>query len=88
MTIAVIAAFCLGQFDEAAMVAILFQIGELLEDKAVDRSRKNIEDLAGIRPDTARKLVDGEETVLPAEQLAVGDQISVHPYERLSLIHI
>ena len=85
MTIAVIAAFCLGQFDEAAMVAILFQIGELLEDKAVDRSRKNIEDLAGIRPDTARKLVDGEETVLPAEQITVGDQISVHPYERIPL---
>ncbi|MBQ5399131.1 MAG: cation transporter, partial [Ruminococcus sp.] len=53
MAVAVIAAFCLGQFVEGAMVTLLFGIGELLEDKAVANSRKSIEKLANIRPDTA-----------------------------------
>lgn len=85
MTIAVVAAFCLGQYAEAAMVAILFNIGEILEDRAVDNSRKNIEHLAEIRPDTARKFENGEETVVAAEKIAVGDVIAVHPYERIPL---
>ena len=120
MTIAVIAAFCLGEFSEAAMVAILFHLGEMLEEKAVNRSRRDIEHLAEIRPDTAR-LISGEdhcdceeheqehqhdhthgvehehcdccehhheeggERVVPAEQVQIGDGISVHPYERIPL---
>ena len=120
MTIAVIAAFCLGEFSEAAMVAILFHLGEMLEEKAVNRSRRDIEHLAEIRPDTAR-LIGGEdrcdceehehehqhdhahgeehehcdccehhheeggERVVPAEQVRIGDVISVHPYERIPL---
>lgn len=120
MTIAVIAAFCLGEFSEAAMVAILFHLGEMLEEKAVNRSRRDIEHLAEIRPDTAR-LISGEdhcdceeheqehqhdhthgvehehcdccehhheeggERVVPAEQVQIGDVISVHPYERIPL---
>ncbi len=85
MTIAVIAAFCLGQYFEAAMVAILFQLGEKLEDKAVDNSRKNIEQLADLRPDTARRLVNGMEESVSAESIAVGDTILVYPFERVPL---
>lgn len=119
MTIAVIAAFCLGEFSEAAMVAILFHLGEMLEEKAVNHSRRDIEHLAEIRPDTAR-LISGEdhcdceeheqehqhdhthgvehehcdccehheeggERVVPAEQVQIGNVISVHPYERIPL---
>ncbi len=61
MTIAVVAAFCLGEFSEAAMVAILFNLGEILEEKAVSRSRRSIEHLAQIRPDTARLLLPEQE---------------------------
>lgn len=85
MSIAVIAAFCLGQFSEAAMVAILFHIGEMLEDRAVDNSRKNIEHLAEIRPDTARRLENGEEKTVAAESIKIGDVIAIHPYERIPL---
>ena len=45
MAVAVIAAFCLGDFVEAAMVTILFSIGEIFEDRAVDASRRDIEKL-------------------------------------------
>lgn len=85
MTIAVVAAFCLGQYFEAAMVAILFQLGEKLEDKAVDNSRKNIEQLADLRPDTARRLLDGKEEPVAAEAVKVGDTVLVYPFERIPL---
>lgn len=85
LTIAVIAAFCIGEFVEAAMVTILFAVGEFIEDKAVDASRRDIEKLAKIRPDTATLLIDGVETVVPAEQISVGSTIIVKPYERVPL---
>ena len=85
MTIAVVAAFCIGEYFEAAMVAILFQLGELLEDKAVDHSRESIEQLAKMRPDTARLLADGQEKTVSAKEVQTGDVILVYPYERVPL---
>jgi len=85
MSIAVIAAFCLAQYSEAAMVAILFSLGEMLEDKAIDKSRASIEKLAEIRPDTARRIVDGTEELIHAEEVKIGDTVLVHPFERVPL---
>lgn len=85
LTIAVVAAFCIGEFVEAAMVTVLFAVGEFIEDKAVDASRRDIENLAQIRPDTATVLIDGTEKTLPAEQISVGSTIIVKPYERVPL---
>ncbi len=76
LIVAVIAAFCLGEFVEAAMVTILFSLGEFIEAVAVDASRRDIEKLAQIRPDTA---------VVAAEKVAVGNTIAVKPYERIPL---
>lgn len=85
LTIAVVAAFCLGEFVEAAMVTILFAVGEFIEDKAVDASRRDIERLAQIRPDTATILVNGTESVVSAEQVKEDSTIIVKPYERVPL---
>ena len=85
MAVAVIAAFCLGDFVEAAMVTILFYIGEIFEDRAVDASRRDIEKLANIRPDTATIIVDGAEQIVPAESVEIGSIIEVKPYERVPL---
>lgn len=85
LTIAVAAAFCLGEFVEAAMVTILFAVGEFIEDKAVDASRHDIEKLAKIRPDTATMLINDKETVVSAEQVKEGSTIIVKPYERIPL---
>ena len=85
MSVAVIAAFCLGDFVEAAMVTILFSIGEIFEDRAVDASRRDIEKLANIRPDTATIIVDGAEQIVPAESVEIGSIIEVKPYERVPL---
>ncbi len=85
MTIAVIAAFCLGEFVEAAMVTLLFSIGEYIEDKAVNASRRDIEKLAQIRPDEAVVIENGKEIEMPAENVKIGSIIVVKPYERVPL---
>ena len=85
LAVAVVAAFCLGEFVEAAMVTILFSLGEFIEDIAVDASRRDIEKLAQIRPDTATIVKDGVETVVPAESVKTGSIITLKPYERLPL---
>ncbi len=85
LAVAVVAAFCLGEFVEAAMVTILFSLGEFIEDIAVDASRRDIEKLAQIRPDTAIIVNNGIETVVPAESVKTGSIITVKPYERLPL---
>ncbi|MGX8700241.1 heavy metal translocating P-type ATPase [Caproiciproducens sp.] len=85
MAVAVVAAFCLGQYLEAAMVAILYQLGEMIEDKAIDRSRESIGKLAEIRADTARRVRDGKEAIVPAQEVRVGDTIAVYPFERVPL---
>ncbi len=85
ITVAVIAAFFLGEYTEAAMVTILFSIGEFIEDFAVERSRRDIEKLSRIRPDTAVVYEHGHEHILPAEEVAIGSVIIVKPHERVPL---
>lgn len=85
LAVAVIAAFCLGEFVEGAMVTILFSLGEFIEDKAVNASRRDIEKLAQIRPDTATIISNGNELEVPAESVKIGSTIVVKPYERIPL---
>jgi Cd2+/Zn2+-exporting ATPase len=85
MSIAVIAAFFLGEYLEAALVAILYNLGEALEDRAVENSRQNIEKLAEIRSDTARRMAHGKEEIVSAETVSIGETILVNPYERIPL---
>jgi len=74
-----------GDFNEAVAVMLFYQIGELFESIAVGRSRKNINDLMDLRPDSARlETGDGLEEVDP-EDVAVGSIIVVQPGERVPL---
>lgn len=85
MSIAVIVAFCLGEFDEAAAVAILFNLGERAEEIAESRSRRSITALTEMRPDTARVLRGGAEQIVSPATVAVGEMVAVNPYERIPL---
>ncbi len=85
LTIAVIAAFCLGEYFEGAMVTLLFSFGEFIEARAVNSSRKDIEKLANIRPDTATVIENGVEKTVSAESVKVGSTVLVKPYERIPL---
>ena len=85
MTVAVIAACALGDFVEAAAVTVLFAIGEILEDKAVERSRRDIKKLADIRPDTACLYENGSTREVMACEVPVGATLMLAPFTRVPL---
>ena len=84
--VAVVAAFIIGEFFEAAAVTILFSIGEMLEEKAVNTSRRSISELSAIRTDTAHIVMpDGTTKTTDAEDVEIGTEILVKPYERIPI---
>ena len=85
MTVAVIAAMVLGEFVEGAAVMVLFGIGELLEDKAVEKSRRDIRKLADIRPDTAYLYENGKSREIRAEDVKIGTILEIPPHTRVPL---
>ena len=85
MSIATIGALALGEYHEAVLVMLLYQIGELFNDYAVDKSRKSIKQLMSIRPDYANTEIDGEIKEVHPSILKVNDLIIVKPGERIPL---
>lgn len=85
MSVATIGAFAIGEYPEGVAVMLFYQIGELLQDAAVDRSRKSISALMDIRPDYANLKVGDEIRRIAPEEAAVGDFIVVRPGERIPL---
>ena len=83
MTVASVCAIFLGEFVEAAAVMLFFQVGELFESIAVERSRKSVAALMDLRPDVAYIQVDGEWEESDPEDVQVGDLIRVNPGERI-----
>ena len=83
MTVASVCAVFLGEFVEAAAVMLFFQVGELFESIAVERSRKSVAALMDLRPDVAYILRDGELEEADPEDVQVGDLIRVNPGERI-----
>lgn len=85
MTIATIGAFLIKEFPEGVAVMLFYQVGELFQDIAVDRSRKSISKLMDIRPDYANlKFADGLKKVSP-DEVEIGDFIVVKPGEKIPL---
>lgn len=86
MTVAVIAAFIIGEAPEGALVMFLFCLGEFIEDLAVDKSRQNISALSDIRPDSANLLLsDGSTKVVDAGSINIGDTILLRAGDRVPL---
>lgn len=85
MSIATVGAFFINERFEAVLVMLLYQIGEYLQNKAVDQSRKSIASLMDIKPEYAIKVVDNTEIKLDPEDIAKGDIIVVRPGERIPL---
>ena len=85
MTIATIGAFAIGEFPEAVAVMLFYQIGELFQDYAVDKSRKSITSLMDIRPDYANVKRDGKILKVNPEEVKIGETIVVKPGEKVPL---
>ncbi len=85
MTIATVGALAIGEYPEAVMVMVLYQIGELLQDRAVEKSRKSITALMDIRPDYANIEQDGKLVQKHPEDIKVGTIIIVKTGEKIPL---
>ena len=85
MTIATIGAFVLGEYTEAAAVMIFYQVGELFENIAVNKSRTAITSLVKLRPDYANVEKDGELEKVDPEDVNIDDVIVVLPGEKIPL---
>lgn len=85
MTVASVGAIFVGEYAEAVAVMLFYNLGEFVQDYAVDRSRDSISALMDIRPDTATVIRDGKEIVVSPEEVEIGEIIQVKPGERLPL---
>lgn len=85
MSTATIGAMIINEYAEGIAVMLLYQIGELFQSYAVDKSRRSIADLMDIRPDYANVKKDGEIFKISTDEVNVGDIIVIKPGERIPL---
>ena len=81
VSLALVASIIIGEDFAAGEVAFIMQLGALLEELTVARARAGIEKLVHLTPRTARRLDGERETVIPAEQVVIGDLLRVLPGE-------
>ena len=85
MTIATIGAFFISEFPEAVAVMLFYQVGELFQSYAVDKSRKSVASLMDIRPDYANLYHDKKTERVDPNKVKVGDIILIKPGEKIPL---
>lgn len=85
MTLAVIGAAAIGEWNEGAAVVVLYSIGNLLEARSLARTRASIRALMELTPPRARIRRDGEEIEVTPSTVAVGETLIVRPGERVAL---
>ena len=85
MSLATIGAIAIGEYPEAVAVMLFYQIGELFQSYAVDKSRRSIAGLMDLRPDEALLIKDGEPVRVDPEEVKVGDHILVRPGGKIPL---
>lgn len=85
MSIATIGAFFIGEYPEAVAVMLFYQVGEMFQGYAVNKSRKSISSLMNIRADYANVLRDNKEIKVSPEDVYIDEIIIVKPGERIPL---
>ncbi|HMU15201.1 MAG TPA: heavy metal translocating P-type ATPase [Flavobacteriales bacterium] len=85
MSLATIGAFYIGEYPEGVAVMLFYAVGELFQNAAVDRAKRNIQALLDVRPDTANVMKDGVPVETPAAEVKVGDIIRIRVGDRVPL---
>lgn len=85
MAVASIGAFLVGDYPEGVVVMLFYQVGELFQSYAVNKSRRSISAMMDIRPDYANVQRDGKWVQVDPEKVSMGEQILVKPGERIPL---
>lgn len=81
ISVAIVASVVIGEYDAAAEIAIIMQIGGFLEEATVNHANASIMRLVSMRPATARVVTDGNERIVPVEDVALGDTVRIVPGE-------
>jgi Cd2+/Zn2+-exporting ATPase len=85
MSLAILGAIVIEEYVEAASLAFLFSLAELLEEFSVERARRSLRELIKLAPREARVRRNGEELLCPIEEISVGEVCIVKPGERIAL---
>lgn len=85
MTIATIGAFLVSEYSEAVAVMLFYQVGEIFQSYAVNRSRKSIRELMDLRADYANVLREGQIVMVDPDEISVGETIQIQPGEKIPL---
>lgn len=83
ISMAMIAAICIGDLFAAGEVAFIMEVGALLEDMTTNRAKKGLKNLISLAPDTGRIVRDGVETVVPVSEIRKGDVLRILPGETI-----
>ena len=83
ISMAMIAALCIGDLFAAGEVAFIMEIGALLEEMTTDRAKKGLKNLISLAPDTGRIIRDGKETIVPGSEIKKGDIVRILPGETI-----
>lgn len=85
MSVATLGAFFIGEYPEAVAVMLFYSVGELFQESAVNKARRNIKALLDVRPDTATVVRDGKYQVVSPETIRIGEVIQVKAGEKVPL---
>ena len=85
MSIATLGALAIGEYPEAVAVMLFYNIGEIFQESAVNKAKRNIKALLDIRPDTATVLREGVYTTVSPESVSIGEIIQVKAGEKVPL---
>jgi len=85
MSIASIGALSIGQYPEGVAVMLFYEVGELFQNRAVDKSRKSIASLMDIRPDYATVKRNGELITVDPDLVKIDEEIVIRPGEKIPL---
>lgn len=79
ISVAMVAAVAIGDLFAAGEVAFIMAIGAILEDMTTERAKKGLKKLISLAPTTGRKITDGKEEIIPAQNICKGDILRIPP---------
>ena len=85
MTIATLGAIIIGEYPEAVAVMLFYEIGELFQSYAINKSRKSIADMMDIKPEYANVIRDNKSQKVDPDEVQIGQTIEIKPGERVPL---
>lgn len=85
MTVASLAAIISGEYAEAVAVMLFYSVGEIIQDKAVDSSKKSIREALKLKPEFANLMIDGEIVKVDPSEVSIGQVILIRPGEKVPL---